>query len=391
MTTKEFTAKCPQCGQDLEFQPATQKLFCRACHSTVDLALATTPIIEEDYEAALVKIESNVAKEIFDSPLLHCDHCGADMACPEHLAGAACPFCATNYVRTQPQSRRQIHPSGILPMMIEKSEAKQLFQRWTRKLWFAPSALKRLANLDQLTGVYLPYWTFDAKTETEYVGERGEIYYETQSYTENGKTKTRRVQRIRWYSASGRVHNDFDDVLAPGSPTLPEDLARKLEPWPLPSLKTYDPAHLLGSQTELYRHDLRTGFAKACEVMREQVTSSIKRHIGGDAQRILSFNTHYENVRFKLILLPIYTASFQWQESTYLILVNACTGEVQGHYPKSAWKISIAILFAGLTVWGLLLGYEWLAYGEVHWGSEGLSDLLSLLLVVAESGGHVDF
>ena len=37
-----------------------------------------------------------------------------------------------------------------------------------------------------MDGVYLPYWTFDSQTTTQYIGQRGEYYYDTETYTETG-------------------------------------------------------------------------------------------------------------------------------------------------------------------------------------------------------------
>ena len=78
--------------------------------------------------------------------------------------------------------------------------------------------LKKAAiNFDHFKGIYIPYWTYDTDTNTRYLGQRGEYYYVSESYTttENGKsvTKTRQVRKTRWYMASGNVHEFFDDIL----------------------------------------------------------------------------------------------------------------------------------------------------------------------------------
>src|ERR687883_183800 len=79
-------------------------------------------------------------------------------------------------------------------------------------LWFAPNELKKLADLGQLSGVYVPFWTYDAMTYTHYTGQRGDDYQETETYTEtdaNGQpvTKTRQVTKTRWTHVSGEVRH----------------------------------------------------------------------------------------------------------------------------------------------------------------------------------------
>ena len=66
----------------------------------------------------------------------------------------------------------------------------------------------------QLTGMYLPYWTYDANTTTSYVGERGDDIYEEEEFEEtddNGDTvmRTRTVVRTIWFPASGQVMDNF--------------------------------------------------------------------------------------------------------------------------------------------------------------------------------------
>ena len=67
-----------------------------------------------------------------------------------------------------------------------------------------------MADLGQLNGVYVPFWTFDSMTYTHYTGERGDDYWETETYTETNaqgqtETKTRQVRKTRWTPVAG--HN----------------------------------------------------------------------------------------------------------------------------------------------------------------------------------------
>ena len=57
--------------------------------------------------------------------------------------------------------------------------------------------------------------------------------------------------------------------------------------------------------------------------------------------------------RFKHILLPIWLASYRYQDKVYRFLVNGQSGEVQGERPWSVWKITFAVL-CGLILAGLL-------------------------------------
>lgn len=64
-------------------------------------------------------------------------------------------------------------------------------------------------------------WTYDSDTASQYTGQRGDNYWETETYTEtdangNQVTRTRQVQRTRWTWVSGQVANiTFKHALLP--------------------------------------------------------------------------------------------------------------------------------------------------------------------------------
>ena len=61
----------------------------------------------------------------------------------------------------------------------------------------------------KMNGIYVPFWTYDADTKSSYVGERGQVYYETRTVMRDGKPHQERIQKVRWFPASGRVARLF--------------------------------------------------------------------------------------------------------------------------------------------------------------------------------------
>jgi hypothetical protein len=87
--------------------------------------------------------------------------------------------------------------------------------------------------------------------------------------------------------------------------------------------------------------------------MADVIRADICRDIGGDEQRIDSFDTVYADERFKHILLPIWMAAYRYKGKSYRFIVNGQSGRVQGERPYSAWKIAALVL---LVLGGLALG-----------------------------------
>jgi len=344
------TFPCGACGASLTFQPGADQLHCEYCGSEVEIPGAgpgeVEEVVEHDFRAGLARARRMAAADLVTSGHeVECKGCGATTV----LDGQAghCPYCDSPVVVAVESSEATIAPEGVLPFKIDDRRARERFHAWLGSLWFAPSDLKRRAAAGRVTGVYMPYWTYDAATTTTYRGKRGEHYWETETYTDSeGKQKTRRVRKTRWYSASGTVYVPFDDVLVYAARSLPRSLVEALEPWDLPELEPYDPAYLSGFTAERYSIDLEEGFRLAKGRMQGPIERAVRRDIGGDEQRIHHLRTSYRDVTYKHLLLPLWISSFRYGEEVYRFLVNARTGEVQGERPWSWIKIALAVLGA---------------------------------------------
>ena len=351
---------CPACGAKVAFDPATRSLKCPYCgHATAvpdpgDEAAAA--VVERDFDAYLDREESGAGAVIAGrSSQTRCTGCGATVLLEDKVVTKECPFCGT-HLENQPEAAAgMIPPESLVPFSVGLRGAREAFTAWLGSLWLAPSELRTVANLGQLTGVYVPYWTYDAMTYTAYRGERGDNYQDTETYTErdpqgNMVTRTRTVTRIRWWPASGQVEHFFDDVLVCGSRSVPANLIASLEPWDLENLEGFRPEFLGGFTTERYAVGLREGYREAKQLMEPTIDNLIRRDIGGDHQRIDWKRTDYAAVTFKHLLLPVWVAHYRYHDKLFQILVNGRTGTVAGDRPWSAWKIAGLVLLILLLV-----------------------------------------
>jgi LSD1 subclass zinc finger protein len=358
MATQEDTSvtaqqhKCDSCGAQLTYAPGTTVLKCEYCGAENRISQPSGPVqVEEiDYERFLS--ETNLGAE--QTQQLHtvaCNGCGASSTLRPNVTSDTCPFCGSALVLTAVATTTIVKPRYLLPFKIDYRQALAAFRTWISKLWFAPNDLKRYASqTEKLCGLYIPYWTYDADTDSSYTGQRGTNH--TQHYTtrENGCTVTRTRTVVHWSPVSGRVANAFDDVLVMASASLPRKYADKLEPWDLGNLTEYNEQYLSGFRTEAYQLSLRAGFENARLIMDDRIRQEIRRDIGGDHQRIDSVHTTYGAITFKHILLPIWISAYRFQGKVYRFLINGRTGEVQGERPWSWVKITLTALTAAAVI-----------------------------------------
>nr|WP_284326990.1 primosomal protein N' (replication factor Y) - superfamily II helicase [Cypionkella aquatica] len=353
---------CAQCGADLRYAAGQTELKCDHC-GFVQAIPAKAP-----RQKAQALIEHPLAKGLSDDlpaaateevRSTSCPNCGAVVEFQGANHASQCPFCATPVV-VDTGSHRRIKPQALVPFALTESQARTALKGWLGSLWFAPNSLLEFTRAGRtMDGVYAPFWTYDADTDSRYTGQRGEYYYvtETVNVTVNGKTERRQqqVRKTRWHAASGRVSRDFDDVLVMASSSLPARLGNDLTPWDLSQLQPYSADYLAGFQAEGYTVGLADGWGRAQAVMAGVIENDVRRDIGGDEQRVDQVDTDYSAETFKHILLPIWMAAYKYSGKSYRFMVNGQTGEVQGERPYSWWKISFAVL--GAVVLGLGAAY----------------------------------
>jgi predicted RNA-binding Zn-ribbon protein involved in translation (DUF1610 family) len=349
---------CKDCGADLVFEPGTNCLKCPYCGSENCIPDDPTATVrEEDYLATLNNLAN--AADTVDTMTVKCVGCGAESQFNANVVASKCPFCGTAIVNTA-ESKRLIKPRALLPFHVTRDQATRAFRDWVSSLWLAPNELAKMAERAGIDGVYTPAWTYDAQTYSRYTGQRGDDYWDTETYTDrdangNTVTRTRQVRRTRWHFVSGQVANPFDDVLVLASHSLPRKLAESLEPWDLKNMVPYRDEYLSGFVAESYQVDLPQGFEVAKGIMDGYIRQSICQDIGGDHQRIDSVDTRYANVTFKHALLPVWISAYRYREKTYRILVNARTGEVQGERPWSWVKILLLVIGILMVVAGIAI------------------------------------
>ncbi len=377
--SEEYRWPCSQCGAKLRFAPGQTSLTCDHCGFEQEI-----PAAVEDAKSRAFK-ELDLARGLADDlptgtmeevRTTSCPSCGAQIEVMGANHATECPFCATPVV-LDTGTQRLIKPQAVVPFKLTETEARQAMITWMGRLWFAPNSLLEYSRKGRaLNGIYVPYWTFDADTASNYTGQRGEYYWETEYYTATvdgrSERRERQVRKTRWYSASGHVTRDFDDVLAIASHALPKPLADKSEPWEMGDLAPYNPEFLAGFQAEGYTVSLADGHVEGRQRMTKVIYDDVRQDIGGDEQRVNSVDTDWSDETFKHILLPVWMAAYKYNNKSYRFLVNGQTGEVQGERPWSIWKIGFAVVVAVAVVAAAiyLIGPERLGFAAQNIGSQ---------------------
>jgi len=332
--------ECPACGADAHWNPAKRALVCPFCGTTSPAALETrdadTVIVEHDLVAALRQIPDSQRGWQAPKVTVRCQSCLAISVFNPERIGQRCEFCGSAQLVPYEQVKEAFSPESLLPFAIDEPRARDLIRAWYGRQWLAPNNLRKRALTDTVHGMYLPYWTFDAKVHANWTAEAGRYY----TVVVNGK----RVQRVQWSDASGELDHVFDDELVSASTGVSADMLRKIEPFPTSSLIPYDPGYLAGWTIERYQIDLVAAAARSREAMDAQVRQLCASQIPGDTYRNLQVDATYADQRFKHILVPVWLLTYTYGHSVYQVVANGVTGHMAGQRPCSWIKIALLVI-----------------------------------------------
>ena len=348
---------CAACGAEAVWNAARQALVCPYCGtaSPADITGPTVPggIREHDLATALRAVPESRRSWEADRTSVQCRSCKAITLFQPGRVAARCEFCGSPAVVPYTETRAPIVPESLLPFRVPETEVRERIRRWYGSHWFAPRRLRTRALTDTVHGVYLPYWTFDARVQADWTAESGDYYFETERVrTPDGRVQTRQVRTVRWYPSAGSLEHFFDDDPVPGTRGVDPALLRGIEPFPTADLKPYDPGYVSGWVVEQYQIDL----VAAAEHSRGQMEAALRTlcaaQVPGDTHRNLRVSAEFRDQTFKHLLVPVWLLAYAYGGSTYQCVVNGYTGAIAGRYPISWVKVALVVL---LVLVGLMI------------------------------------
>ena len=174
-----ITYKCPNCGGDLTFDPASGKYKCEYCLSsfTQEEAEKANPQAAEalngEDDAAGAQKESSTEEtkgetEQGEAVVYTCPNCGAEIVTDATTAATYCFYCHNPVVLSGRLSGEYM-PDFVLPFKISKEQAIEKFLSFARKKRFIPKDFFEKNQVQKMTGVYFPYWIYGGDFETDYM------------------------------------------------------------------------------------------------------------------------------------------------------------------------------------------------------------------------------
>jgi predicted RNA-binding Zn-ribbon protein involved in translation (DUF1610 family) len=339
---------CPRCGGSTAYSAADGGLLCTSCdyyeppqQEAVGKQAEAFEFTVETLQHAAAHGWGQARKE------LQCQGCGAYTSLPVDSLSHTCPFCGSNNVIQTQSAQDALRPRFLIPFKVEPDRCYAIAREWLGSSWMTPGSLKRLAKVAEFTGIYLPFWTFDANTTASWKAEVGH----TTTYRDS---KGRSRSRTTWKWESGRAQLNIENLVIPGTSKVSNRLLRQIRNFNFHDLAAYEPTYLAGYQAQAYDITLEQSWETARHDMREQTRQACRNQASTRKIRNFSMELDFSNESWRYVLLPVYLANYHYEQKTFQVMVNGQTGEISGQRPADWAKVLLVV--AALLAPGLTLG-----------------------------------
>ena len=352
--------RCPNCDGATAYSTDDGGLTCSFCGYHEAPQAEVVGKGAQEFEFTVETVERSVNGWGQERKELVCNSCASHITLSTEMLSHTCPFCASNSVVQMKAPQDVLRPRFLVPFVTTTDDCRQKTAAWLQNSWMLPKDLQNLARSTEYTPIYIPFWTFDARTTADW---RAEVY--------NTDAKRRRHaapnwnwerplllklgnrEGNQWDWENGRVNLITDDMIITGSSQLSLTLLGQLGGYRLGELVPYDPTFLAGVSAQAYDVDLETAWERARRLMRVRTKEACVEQASARNMRNFSMKLAFSEESWRYILLPLYLATYRYGDKAYQVMINGQTGTIAGQRPVD-WK-KVAWVFSGWFLPGLLL------------------------------------
>ncbi|MBR0413176.1 MAG: hypothetical protein IJI47_06390 [Eubacterium sp.] len=338
--------KCPNCGGALNFDTATQKMKCPYCESEFDVATlqAMDQQLNTVSQTDQFQWDTASGEEQWDEAegmnVFVCKSCGGEIVGDQNTAATSCPYCGNPVVMAGRLSG-DLKPDFVIPFKLDKNAAKNALKQYVGKKRFAPNTFKSENRLDEVKGIYVPFWLFDsdAQASVSYDATRTRTWSDSKyNYTETSHFDVFRAGQMR-----------FSNIPVDGSTQMPDELMESIEPFNFNEAVSFQTAYLAGYLADKYDVTMEQSIGRANERIKVSCEDTLRDTVNG-FQTVTTKDSFVQtsNGIAKYALYPVWILNTIYKDEKLTFGLNGQTGKIVGDIPVS--KAKLAGLFAGITV-----------------------------------------
>lgn len=344
--------KCPCCGGAIEFNSSIQKMKCPYCDTEFEM----DTLVQYDAELSsdnqdnmnwnADQVPSWQAGEDEGMRVYVCNSCGGQIVGDANMAASSCPYC-DNPIVVMGQLAGDLKPEYIIPFKLDKNAAKEKFKQHLMGKKFLPKVFKSENHIDEIKGIYVPYWLFDSKADAKIRYRATKVRHYSDAHYNYTETNYYAVMR------SGNIA--FSHVPVDGSSKMPDDLMESIEPYNFKEAVPFQTAYFAGYLADRYDVDATASSSRANERVRNSTQQAFRQTVQGYSSVVPEGSCiNLSEGKTSYAMYPVWLMNTTWRGEKYVFAMNGQTGKFVGNLPvdksiaaKYLWGFTA--LFSGIT------------------------------------------
>ena len=351
--------KCPSCGGSMEFDSNTQKLKCPFC--ATEVGIDEWEDVQEEQAGmqqrdtcweAMGGDSSWTREETANMDVYSCQSCGGEIVAEKTTGATACPYCG-NQVVIKGTFSGDLKPDYIIPFKLDKKAAKAAYKKHLTKKKFLPGIFAKENHIDEIKGMYVPFWLFDTKVHADVNYEAEKVKVWTSGDTEYTERATYDLGR------SGSL--SFEHLPVDCSRKMDDKLMESIEPYQFQDAVPFKAAYLSGYMADRYDVEMTEGRKRAEERIKRSAEEALKPGISKyDSVVTMSSDVHIIDARYWYVLYPVWILNTTWQKNQYIFAMNGQTGKMVGDLPFDRGAFWKYVASRGVAIGAVLYALMWM-------------------------------
>ena len=232
-----------------------------------------------------------------------------------------------------------LKPDYVIPFKLSKEDAVAALKNHYKGKPLLPGAFTKGNHIEEVKGVYVPFWMFDGQAEgtVDYEGHITHVY-------ESGDYE---ITEVEHYDVRRGGSIAFEKVPVDASSKMPDDHMDSIEPYNYKDMRAFSTAYLPGFLADKYDVTVEQSQERADGRCASSLEGALRRTTTqydtcitkGKDIRLRRGKVHYA-------LLPVWMLHTKWNGKDFLFAMNGQTGKLVGDLPTDMgkfWGIFAAI------------------------------------------------
>lgn len=350
MANEVTNYQCPSCTAPLHFGSKSGELECDYCGSRFSVEDIDRMYAEKNAEAQNASREReaketvregqwdmDAAGESWDEAenlhVYNCPSCGAELVCDATTAATSCPYCGNPSIIPGKLSGQK-KPDAIIPFQVDKAAAIAALKKHYDHKPLLPRAFRSENHVQEIKGVYVPFWLFDAQVEGDMTFRTTRVHTRT--------TPREYITETDHFLVHREGTLDFENVPVDSSSQMPDAHMDAIEPFHYEDLKPFSMSYLPGFLADQYDVSKEECVKRANARCTASIEDALRETVVGYSSCVTvkkDVTVRPERVRYAL--MPVWLLSTKWKGKNFLFAMNGQTGKLIGDLPVDKGKLAL--------------------------------------------------